>query len=117
MINRPTHTPGRWIYYNTGAHQNGTPVYTLVSINGDIATSPHGTGEWLADIRMGYLDHERVSLPEGMANAHLMAAAPVLLRALRDAIDYLEKSTNVDGKPENHPILPILRSAIGAATL
>jgi hypothetical protein len=83
-----THTPGPWSYYNAGAHQNGSPVYTLAGR----ATNPACVhdGSWLADIRMGRAD-DGVTAAEGGANARLIASAPELLTACRAALAMIER--------------------------
>jgi hypothetical protein len=80
------HTPGPWAYYNTGATQQGSPVYTLTSL----ALSPACVhdGIWLADIRTGRPEEE-VNTFEGRSNARLMAAAPDLLAACVDVLKFL----------------------------
>lgn len=78
------HTPGPW---QVGS-RHGNVMTEVADINYDRAVAAVWTHEFPADSK-GTRRHETVEWPEGLANAKLIAAAPVLLQTCKQAHDAL----------------------------
>jgi hypothetical protein len=101
------HTPGPWI-----VDEDGASIYAKDTHNPD-------TGDWLiCEIEAGCNNSGLGNGEEDEANAHLVAAAPDLLEACKQALELLT-GTGQDGTLGHHPDNPVpalLRAAIQKAT-
>ena len=71
---KPAHTPGPWI---ASTHPANDPKYCHVFAKGDVALVPRVKNESM------------VNVGSAVANARLIAAAPCMLKALKEARDLL----------------------------
>ena len=91
------YTPGPW-------HEHSVELYIVCGAN----------GQAVADTEADSIDQD-----ERFANARLIAAAPDLLEALIDTLDFLERHSNRwDGVNGKHPqvVVTAARAAIAKAT-
>jgi len=87
-MNTQKHTPGPWTIENC-KNDDGSK---FISINGQ---GPWGC--WLADIQAGSINGKPTDVgPRHLANAHLIAAAPDLLAALKLAATTKEPDDKIE---------------------
>jgi hypothetical protein len=104
------HTPGPWKYDETLTGDHTCPIYT--------------DGAWIATAFMGHgLYHGDIQAADAevLANARLIAAAPALLRALKNVLRYCVTPTGMPDKnkgrtEEQQRAFDSARAAIALAT-
>lgn len=103
-------TPGKWGFSHSSASDSSTACIEITSTE-----SLHEVA-YLQSTPSNIRRYEPTSFDRTIANAHLIAAAPELLEALRQLRDYAEDVCGVcpDDCHEEHPLM-LATSAIAKA--
>jgi len=86
MENNGTHTPGPWV--ESGLYDRDRDGQWTTTVENNY-------GATVAIVRGG--DHPELAKHLGLANAHLIAAAPAMLEALEDCVESLSRLPDING--------------------